>query len=236
MPVGENEMSQYTVLVVEDEKKLLQTLSDFLTLNGYSVIKADDGEAAIEKARAHIHTIDIILLDIMLPRKNGYEVLKEIRNYSNVPVILLTAKSEIEDQLEGFECGADDYITKPYTLSIIKVHIEAVLKRAGKLKECMECNDIRLEVKTQKVFCKGEYIETTPKEFELLQYFMENQGIVLERNRILDAVWGYYYVGDIRTVDTLVKQLRKKIKDSNCIRSVYGVGYVFGGEVNDEKD
>lgn len=229
-------MNQYTVLIVEDEKKLLQTLGDFLHMNGYQVLKAEDGEAAIEKARQHMNEIDIILLDIMLPKKNGYEVLKEIRNYSNVPVILLTAKSEVEDQLEGFECGADDYITKPYTLSIIKVHIEAVLKRAGKLTESIECCDIRLEMNTQKVFYKEEYIETTPKEFELLQYFMENQGIVLNRNRILDAVWGYYYVGDIRTVDTLVKQLRKKFKDSNCIRSVYGVGYVFGGEINDEKD
>ena len=142
-------MNQYTVLIVEDEKKLLQTLGDFLHMNGYQVLKAEDGEAAIEKARQHMNEIDIILLDIMLPKKNGYEVLKEIRNYSNVPVILLTAKSEVEDQLEGFECGADDYITKPYTLSIIKVHIEAVLKRAGNLTESIECCDIRLEMNTQ---------------------------------------------------------------------------------------
>lgn len=223
-------MSKPTVLVVEDERKLLHTLNDFLTINGYRIIQAEDGEQAIEKFKEFMHTIDIILLDIMLPKKNGYEVLKEIRRISTVPVIMLTAKAAVEDQLEGFESGADDYITKPYTLSIIKVHIEAILKRAGKLKETMEYGDIRLELKSQKVFFKNEYIETTPKEFELLQYFMENQGIVLNRNRILDAVWGYYYVGDIRTVDTLVKQLRKKIKNCNCIRSVYGVGYVFGGE------
>lgn len=223
-------MSKPTVLVVEDEKKLLHTLKDFLTINEYRIIQAEDGEQAIEKFKEFMHTIDIILLDIMLPKKNGYEVLKEIRRTSTVPVIMLTAKGAVEDQLEGFESGADDYITKPYTLSIIKVHIEAILKRAGKLKETMEYGDIRLELKSQKVFFKNEYIETTPKEFELLQYFMENQGIVLNRNRILDAVWGYYYVGDIRTVDTLVKQLRKKIKNTNCIRSVYGVGYVFGGE------
>ena len=229
-------MNRKKVLIVEDEKKLLQTLSDFLTFDGYSAIKAEDGETAIEKLREYMHQIDIVLLDIMLPKKNGYEVLKEIRRHSTVPVIMLTAKSEVEDQLEGFECGADDYITKPYSLAIVKVHIEAILKRAGKLKEYMECGDVRLETKTQQVFYKGNYIETTPKEYELLQYFMENQGIVLDRNRILDAVWGYYYTGDIRTVDTLVKQLRKKMKDSNCIRSVYGVGYVFGSEVEDEKD
>lgn len=223
-------MSKPTVLIVEDEIKLLHTLKDFLTMNGYLVVSAEDGEQAVEKFREAMHAIDIILLDIMLPKKSGYEVLKEIRKISTVPVILLTAKAAVEDQLEGFESGADDYITKPYTLSIIKVHIEAILKRAGKYKEIMEYGDIRLELKSQKVYYKNEYIETTPKEFELLQYFMENQGIVLNRNRILDAVWGYYYVGDIRTVDTLVKQLRKKLKDSNCIRSVYGVGYVFGGE------
>lgn len=222
-------MSRPTVLVVEDEKKLLHTLKDFLTMNNYQVVMAEDGEQAVEKFKEFMHTIDIILLDIMLPKKNGYEVLKEIRRISIVPVIMLTAKAAVEDQLEGFESGADDYITKPYTLSIIKVHIEAILKRAGKLKETMEYGNIRLELKAKNVYYKGEYIETTPKEFELLQYFMENQGIVLNRNQILDAVWGYYYVGDIRTVDTLVKQLRKKIKDSNCIRSVYGVGYVFGG-------
>lgn len=222
-------MSKPTVLVVEDERKLLHTLKDFLTINGYRIIQAEDGEQAIEKFKEFMHTIDIILLDIMLPKKNGYEVLKEIRRTSTVPVIMLTAKAAVEDQLEGFESGADDYITKPYTLSIIKVHIEAILKRAGKLKETMEYGNIRLELKSQNVYYNNEYIETTPKEFELLQYFMENQGIVLNRDQILDAVWGYYYVGDIRTVDTLVKQLRKKMKDSNCIRSVYGVGYVFGG-------
>lgn len=228
-------MSRPTVLVVEDEMKLLHTLNDFLTINGYGVIQAEDGERAIEKFKEFMHVIDIILLDIMLPKKSGYEVLKEIRRISTVPVIMLTAKAAVEDQLEGFENGADDYITKPYTLSIIKVHIEAILKRAGKLKEVMEYGNIRLELTAQKVYYKNEYIETTPKEFELLQYFMENQGIVLNRSRILDAVWGYYYVGDIRTVDTLVKQLRKKLKDSNCIRSIYGVGYVFGGEET-EKD
>lgn len=227
-------MSGYTVLVVEDEKKLLYTLTDFLNMNEYEVLQAEDGEEAIEKVKEHMQTIDIILLDVMLPKKSGYEVLKEIRKYSNVPVIVVTAKCEVEDQLDGFEYGADDYITKPYTLALIKAHMEAVLRRSGKLLEAIESHAIRLEIASQKVFYKGEYIETTPKEFELLQFFMENKGIVLTRDQILDSVWGYYYTGDIRTVDTLVKQLRKKMKDSNCIRSVYGIGYVFGGEENEE--
>ncbi len=223
-------MNNYKVLVVEDEKKLLYTLTDFLTIQGYQVLQAEDGESALEQMREYMHEIDIVLLDIMLPGINGYEVIKEIRKVSSIPVIMLTAKAEVEDQVEGFECGADDYITKPYSLAVIKVHMEAVLKRAGKLKEFMESDEIRIEIATKKVYYQNEYIETTPKEFELLQYFMENEGIVLSRDRILNSVWGYYYVGDIRTVDTLVKQLRKKLKDSNCIRSVYGVGYVFGGE------
>lgn len=223
-------MNNCKVLVVEDEKKLLYTLVDFLTIQGYDVLQAEDGEHALEQMREYMHEIDIVLLDIMLPGKNGYEVLKELRKFSAVPVIVLTAKAEVDDQVEGFECGADDYITKPYSLAVIKAHMEAVLKRVGKLKEFIEINEIRLEMATQKVYYQNEYLETTPKEFELLQYFMENEGIVLSRDRILNSVWGYYYVGDIRTVDTLVKQLRKKLKDGNYIRSVYGVGYVFGGE------
>ena len=227
-------MNSYKVLVVEDEKKLLYTLTDFLTIQGYQVLQAENGESALEKMREYMHEIDLVLLDIMLPGINGYEVIKEIRKFSAVPVIMLTAKAEVEDQVEGFECGADDYITKPYSLAVIKAHMEAVLKRVGKLKEFIEFNEIRLEMATQKVYYQNEYLETTPKEFELLQYFMENEGIVLSRDRILNSVWGYYYVGDIRTVDTLVKQLRKKLKDGNYIRSVYGVGYVFGGEGNEK--
>lgn len=227
-------MNSYKVLVVEDEKKLLYTLTDFLTIQGYQVLQAENGESALEKMREYMHEIDLVLLDIMLPGINGYEVIKEIRKFSAVPVIMLTAKAEVEDQVEGFECGADDYITKPYSLAVIKAHMEAVLKRVGKLKEFIEFNEIRLEMATQKVYYRNEYLETTPKEFELLQYFMENEGIVLSRDRILNSVWGYYYVGDIRTVDTLVKQLRKKLKDGNYIRSVYGVGYVFGGEGNEK--
>ncbi|MDE6312752.1 MAG: response regulator transcription factor [Lachnospiraceae bacterium] len=223
-------MSGYTVLIVEDEKKLLYTLTDFLTMNGYRIIAAEDGEMAIEQTNAHMHELDMILLDIMLPKKNGYEVLKEIRKRSAIPVIMLTAKSAEEDQLDSFGYGADDYITKPYTLAILKAHMEAILKRAGKMTETLECGDIRLERATQRVMYRNENVECTPKEFELLQYFMENEGIVLSRDNILNSVWGYYYAGDIRTVDTLVKQLRKKLKDSNYIRSVYGVGYVFGGE------
>ena len=218
-------MKQYTSLIVEDEKKLLNTLSDFLNLNGYRLLTAENGIEAMRQFTAYAQEIDLVLLDIMLPFLNGFELLKEIRMRSNVPVIMLTAKSSVEDQIEG----ADDYITKPYSLSLIKAQIEAVLKRAGKTQDFLISGDIRMDVKGQKVYVREEYIETTPKEFELLLFFMENEGMVLSRDRILDAVWGYHYEGDTRTVDTLVKQLRKKLKDGNYIRSIYGVGYVFGG-------
>lgn len=229
-------MKQYTILIVEDEKKLLNTLSDFLKLNGYRMLTAENGMEAMKQFTAYVQEIDLVLLDIMLPFLNGYELLKEIRMRSNVPVIMLTAKSSVEDQIEGFAYGADDYITKPYSLSLIKAHIEAVLKRAGKAQDFMISGDIRMDVKGQKVYVREEYIETTPKEFELLLFFMENEGMVLSRDRILDAVWGYQYEGDMRTVDTLVKQLRKKLKDGNYIRSIYGVGYVFGGTGYVQKD
>ncbi len=155
---------------------------------------------------------------------------------SNVPVILLTAKEDVEDQLKGFSCGADDYIVKPYTLSIVKVHIEAILKRLGHGQDCLYAGDIRVECKAQKVFVNNQFIETTPKEFELLQMFIKHQGTVLTRDNILDDIWGYQYVGDIRTVDTLVKQLRKKLGDTSYIRTVYGVGYCFEVKRNEKKD
>lgn len=219
-----------TVLVVEDERKLLYTLSDFLELNDYQVLRCDNGEAAVEVFQENMHRIDIILLDIMLPGINGYQVLKQIRRLSQIPVIMLTAKDGEQDQVLGFAEGADDYITKPYSLAVIKAHLEAVLKRAGKLAETMESNGICLELASQKLLYKGNQIEITPKEFQLMRFFMENEGVVLSRDQILNAVWGYYYEGDIRTVDTLVKQLRKKMDNDVPIRSVYGVGYVFGGD------
>lgn len=221
-------MKKNRILIVEDEQKLARTMEDFLRLQGYDVECAPDGETALGIFYGEKPKMDLILLDVMLPGVSGYEVLKEIRAASDVPVILLTARSSVEDQMSGFERGADDYITKPYTLELVKLHIEAVLKRAGKLKPTMEYGNITVDVAGQMVYWKGKYIETTRKEYELLVYFMENSGIVLARNTILDAVWGFDYVGDIRTVDTLVKQLRRKLTDECMyIKSIYGVGYLF---------
>lgn len=222
-------MKKNRILIVEDEQKLARTMEDFLRLQGYEVECAQDGETALSIFYGEKPKMDLILLDVMLPGVSGYEVLKEIRAASDIPVILLTARSSVEDQMSGFERGADDYITKPYTLELVKLHIEAVLKRAGKLKRMMEYGNITVDLAGQMVYWNGKYIETTRKEYELLVYFMENSGIVLARNTILDAVWGFDYVGDIRTVDTLVKQLRRKLTDEcTYIKSVYGVGYLFG--------
>ena len=218
-------MDGATVLLVEDEAKLLETLSDFLELNHYHVIQATDGLDGIQKFNTHQTDIDIVLLDVMLPFVDGYEVLKQIRLCSNVPVILLTAKEEVEDQIKGFSYGADDYIIKPYTLSIVKLHIDFLY--AG---------DVKIEVRAKKVYVKDVFIETTPKEFELLHILIRNQGAVLTRDYILDTVWGDYYVGDVRTIDTLVKQLRKKLGDTSYIRTVYGVGYCFEVKGNEKKD
>lgn len=222
-------MKKLEILVVEDEPKLAQTISDFLTIQNYDVEKKLTGNSAIEYFRENKQRVDLILLDLMLPDISGYTVLKEIRKISDVPVIILSARSAVADQMSGFEKGADDYITKPFTLSLVKMHIEAVLKRAGKLRTMVQYKDLQADVTAQLLFYKEKHIETTRKEFELMVYFMEHPGVALPRNTILDAVWEYDYTGDVRTIDTLVKQLRKKLgEECNYIRTVYGIGYIFG--------
>ena len=228
-------MNNIKIMIVEDEPKLLKTMTDFLTLQEYDVEYASDGNSALALFREKKRKIELILLDLMLPDISGYTVLKEIRKISEVPVIILSARSAVADQISGFEKGADDYITKPFSLSLVKMHIEAVLKRAGKMRDVLEYRELRLDKSRQTLYRNEKPIETTRKEYELLLYFMEHEGMILQRNAILDAVWEYDYEGDIRTIDTLVKQLRKKLgEECNYIRTVYGVGYVFG-EDNGEK-
>ena len=175
-----------------------------------------------------MHEIDLILLDIMLPGISGSELLKEIRKRSKVPVIMVTARDSVQDQLQSFENGADDYITKPYVLSIVKVHIEAILKRVGKLQKQISAGGIILEPESRKVFCDGREVVLTPREYEVLEYLICNKKRIQKRETMLEALWGYHYVGDTRTVDTIIKQLRKKLGTcGTCIKSVYGVGYLF---------
>lgn len=228
-------MEKITVLIVEDEKKLLKTMADFLTMHGYQVYTAEDGLKGIQQFQAHSREISCVLLDVMLPFMDGNEVLKQIRLASDVPVIMLTAKEEVEDQLKSLSCGADNYIVKPYSLAVVKMHIEALLKRYRQEQEILSAGDIRIEVGSQKVYVRDVFVETTPKEFELMQFFVKNEGVVLTRDHILDSIWGYHYVGNTRTIDTIVKQLRKKLGNVSYIRTVYGVGYCFEGKGNEKE-
>ena len=222
-------MKKIEILIIEDEPKLAQTVADFLKIQNYEVKNAMNGESALKIFREKKQEIDLVLLDLMLPDISGYTILKEIRKMSEVPVIILSARSAVADQMSGFEKGADDYITKPFTLGLVKLHIEAVLKRAGKMRSTLEYKDLQADLAGQLIYRNDELVETTKKEFDLLVYFMEHVGIVLPRNMIIDAVWEYDYTGDVRTIDTLVKQLRKKLgEECNYIRTVYGVGYIFG--------
>ena len=229
-------METTTVLSVEDEAKLLKTLSDYLSMNHYKVYQASDGLSGIQEYTIHRGEIDIVLLDVMLPFADGYEVLKQIRLSSNVPVIMLTAKEEVEDQLKGFSYGADDYIIKPYSLSVVRMHIEAILKRLGFNQNILYVGDIKIDINAKKVYVNDTYVETTPREFELLHILVRNRETVLTRDFILDNIWGYHYAGDVRTIDTLVKQLRKKLGKASYIRTVYGVGYCFEVNGNEKTD
>lgn len=224
-----------TILIVEDEEKLRSTVTDFLKIYDYEVIQAKDGEQALYQFEKNIEVIDLVLLDIMLPIIDGQEVLRQIREVSEVPVIMMTAKSGDYEQIKSFGNGVDDYIKKPFMLALLKARVEAVLKRVGKgeiQKEKLEAGKIRLDCKARKLFVDGEFIVTTPKEFELLCYLVENQNVTLRREQILDAVWGSEYDGTYRTVDTIIKQVRIKLGDEcQYIKSIYGVGYIF--EVED---
>ncbi len=217
------------VLVVEDDMKLREVLTKFLQRNEFEVLAAENGETGIDLFFEYSKKIDIILLDGMLPDIDGIQVLKEIRKHSQLPIIMLTARESEEDQLEGLNGGADNYITKPFLMKVLLAHMDKLIDRNDqKGPNAIERGALRLEKNYRKAYLDDEYFETTPKEFELLVYFAENENIVVSRERILNAVWGFEYDGDIRTVDTLVKQLRKKMTDDHpYIQSVYGVGYRF---------
>lgn len=224
-----------TILLIEDEEKLAKTLADYLLMNDFKVYYALDGYSGMELFYDKMHEIDLILLDLMLPDLSGNEILKEIRKKSKVPVIMVTARDSVQDQLQSFENGADDYITKPYVLSIVKVHIEAILKRVGKMQQQIVAGEIVLEPESRKVYCAGEEIVMTPREYEVLEFLICNQKRIHKREVLLETLWGYHYLGGTRTVDTIIKQLRKKLGSyGSCIKSVYGVGYLFEDD-RDEK-
>ena len=223
-------MDKIKVLVVDDESRMRKLVKDFLTRADYEVIEAGDGEEALEKFYAD-KEIALILLDVMMPRLNGWEVCREIRQLSKVPIIMLTAKGEESDELQGFELGVDEYISKPFSPRILVARVNAIARRSNlKAQEAVtqEAGGILLNKTAHEVTVDGRPVELSFKEFELLEYFMSNQGIALSRERILNSVWNYDYFGDARTIDTHVKKLRSKLGDKgDFIKTVWGMGYKF---------
>ena len=225
-------MDELKILVVDDESRMRKLVKDFLVKKQYKVLEAGDGEEAIEVFFGN-KDISLIILDVMMPKMDGWEVCKEIRKFSKVPIIMLTAKSEENDELKGFELGDDEYISKPFSPKILVARVDAILRRANKIGADMtiEAGDIKIDKAAHIVKVKDKEIELSFKEFELLTYFIENKGIALSRENILNNVWNYDYFGDARTIDTHVKKLRSKLGDcGDYIKTVWGMGYKF--EVN----
>ena len=216
------------ILIVDDEDRMRKLIGDFLIKAGYEVLEAKDGGEALAKFYEN-EDVALIILDVMMPVLDGYAVLKEIRLTSRVPVIMLTAKAEEEAELHGFENGADEYVTKPFSPKVLVARCNALLRRGEKNdEEILETGGIAVDIAAHRVTIDGCEVELSFKEFELLTYFMKNKGIALSREKILDAVWDYDYFGDARTIDTHVKKLRSKLKDKgDLIRTIWGMGYKF---------
>ncbi len=225
-------MNRHTVLVVEDDERLRLTIEDYLTMNDYEVITAQTGTDAVHIFDTVKDEISIVVLDGMLPEMDGYDVLKYIRKSNNVPVIMLSARESEEEQLTGYALGADNYMTKPFLLSVLKAQIDAFLRESEDRN--IRKGALRVDTGARRFYLNDMEMETTPKEYDVLLYLMNNEQIVLDRNTILDHVWGQDYSGTDRTVDSIVKQLRKKMTpDYPYIKSVYGVGYYFEVTEND---
>ena len=224
-------MDGLKILVVDDEARMRKLVKDFLVNKGFSVIEAANGEEAVDIFFAQ-KDIALILLDVMMPKMDGWEVLKTIRKYSQVPVMMLTARSEERDELQGFALGVDEYISKPFSPKILVARVDAILRRSNAAaSEVLDVGGIRIDKSAHQVTIDGKEIELSYKEFELLAYFVENQGIALSREKILNNVWNYDYFGDARTIDTHVKKLRSKMGEKGeYIRTIWGMGYKF--EVN----
>lgn len=222
-------MDKLKILIVDDESRMRKLVRDFLTRQNYDVIEAGDGEEALDIFYA-TKDIALIILDVMMPKMNGWEVCREVREDSRVPIIMLTAKSDESDELQGFELGVDEYISKPFSPKILVARVEAILRRANKLdqNENIEVGGILVNTQAHMVTVDGERVDLSYKEFELLTYFMENQGIALSREKILNHVWNYDYYGDARTIDTHVKKLRSKLGvKGDYIKTIWGMGYKF---------
>ncbi len=214
------------ILLVDDEARLRRLVGDFLRREGYQVAEAENGKIAVQTAM-NTSGISLIIMDVMMPEMDGYAACKEIRQFSAVPILMLTAKGEEEDELDGFTCGADDYLTKPFSIPVLMARIKALLKRAGEAEEeVFSARGIELDTRAFTVKCNGKIVDLTPREFEFLLYLMKNKNIALSREQILNSVWNYDFYGDVRTIDTHVKNLRIKLGDcGDAIKTVRGHGY-----------
>ncbi len=222
-------MSNLSVLIVDDEMRMRRVIADYLRIKGYETLEAADGVEALEVF--YEKHPDLVILDVMMPKKDGWEVCREIRETYRTPIIMLTARSEEADELQGFELGADEYVAKPFSLKVLSARIEAILRRKS---DTVSTNPSRLRIDklAREVYVDDTLVQLTYTEFELLEYLMINKGVALSRDRILNSVWQYDYDGDARTVDTHIKKLRSKLGEvGNRIKTVRGIGYKFEDEV-----
>ena len=220
-------MNKLKILVVDDESRMRKLVRDFLEKQNFAVLEAGDGSEALDIFFDN-QDIALIILDVMMPKMDGWQVCREVRGYSKVPIIMLTARSDERDELQGFELGVDEYISKPFSPKILVARVEAILRRTNQVTddETIEYGGITIDKAAHVVSIDGNPIDLSYKEFELLTYFMENQGIALSREKILNSVWNYDYFGDARTIDTHVKKLRSKLGDKgDLIKTVWGMGY-----------
>ncbi len=222
-------MDTLKVMVVDDEARMRKLVRDFLVRNDFDVVEAADGQEAVDKFYEQ-KDIALIILDVMMPKMDGWEVVREIRKTSKVPIIMLTARSEERDELLGFELGVDDYISKPFSPKTLVARVEAILRRTNTItpEDILKAGAIEINKAAHEVKIDGKNVDLSYKEFELLSYFIENQGIALSREKILNSVWNYDYFGDARTIDTHVKKLRSKMGEhGDYIKTIWGMGYKF---------
>lgn len=222
-------MGDNCILIVDDEARMRKLIKDFLKASGFSILEAEDGEKALEIFESNKNKINLILLDVMMPKLDGWSVLRQIRQESRVPIIMLTARGEEQDELFGFELGVDEYISKPFSPKILVARVQAILKRTGKdAKEVKDYGGIQIDKEGRTVKVDGKPIELSLREYELLTYLVENENIALSRDKILNNVWNYDYYGDSRTIDSHVKKIRHKLgKKGKYIQTMRGVGYKF---------
>ena len=217
------------ILIVDDESRMRKLIKDFLTAKGYCILEAEDGEIALQVFEQNSEKIDLILLDVMMPKLDGWSVLRQIRQTSQIPIIMLTARGEEQDELFGFELGVDEYISKPFSPKILVARVEAILKRTqGEQKEVKDYGGIEIDKEGRTVTVDGKVLELSLREYELLVYLVENENIALSRDKILNNVWNYDYYGDSRTIDSHIKKIRHKLgKRGKYIKTMRGVGYKF---------